>query len=378
MQQVAWKPGSAIEEEHPRPKPEQQSHGGAALLAPEQEFAGYGMANFEVAGQPALRDREPANYDETTAHEKTGIFVKPDGTFHAAPEKTSIFVKDGGTFITGGKNYVIGAYTYEDILASAWLREMYGHLIGLAKTGEETRGSIQQNTQRDDSERSEGGSNPKEEGRGGGGGKKTGKNAETPKKTEERPPMMRNGKYYTIDLKGAAEELSKSKQGFLNMPGRGKKTESGQEPEARNESGKEKKEAHEAAKKGHGLGKKGGRTGKNTLEIPLRKPNGTQENWGAKKRQRKESMKMQNAGEASENARLRRASAGRRRKGASEKFAKEEMRKTDRLLRKLLKGRRAKRRRLLALALWKSSGEASKKRQKMPKKKNNFKEIARR
>jgi hypothetical protein len=33
----------------------------------------------------------------------------------------------------GKKQYVIGAYTYEDIIASAWLRKMYGHLVGLAE-----------------------------------------------------------------------------------------------------------------------------------------------------------------------------------------------------------------------------------------------------
>jgi len=31
------------------------------------------------------------------------------------------------------KQYIIGTYTYQDILASAWLRKMYGHLVGLGE-----------------------------------------------------------------------------------------------------------------------------------------------------------------------------------------------------------------------------------------------------
>ncbi|MCX8197567.1 MAG: hypothetical protein N3G80_04635 [Candidatus Micrarchaeota archaeon] len=52
-------------------------------------------------------------------------------------QKQKISRKEGGLEMQPQhKNYIIGNYTYEEILAIGWLRQMYGHLIGISESKE--------------------------------------------------------------------------------------------------------------------------------------------------------------------------------------------------------------------------------------------------
>jgi hypothetical protein len=55
-----------------------------------------------------------------------------DAIVHDNREKEKNAKTELNTAFVDRKNYVVGNYTYEDILTTPWLRKLYGHLIGLS------------------------------------------------------------------------------------------------------------------------------------------------------------------------------------------------------------------------------------------------------
>ncbi|MBM3229663.1 hypothetical protein FJZ26_04495 [Candidatus Parvarchaeota archaeon] len=113
------------------------------------------------------------------------------------------------------KRYVIGRYTYEDILASAWLRKMYGHLVGLSPAENEPSWQRESGLGADREERREAGKSCKDDGWKRDDGKKDGgsqHNGKGSKQAEEKP------------VGGRQEDGKKDEGGFKSGNGKRKET----------------------------------------------------------------------------------------------------------------------------------------------------------
>ena len=112
--------------------------------APVRETTGSGGGKAEAGGKERWQKAE-SGCEKAAAGGENAYKQRAA----VAEEKGIGTLQQRGQGETGGsqkgangakKQYVIGEYTYEDILATAWLRKMYGHLIGLAESEETSAG----------------------------------------------------------------------------------------------------------------------------------------------------------------------------------------------------------------------------------------------